>query len=416
MFRKKINPVRIFLPILCLTFFATLNFSFAQQTLETINQALRYSRYARVSPKIIPRLESERTFLLQMPVEKIEPEIEFETYQFAYAVLSSFSEPISAQNLVNLEKSDVIRETDYHYYFEKRVTIPEGQEMAFALIQVTDTRQGDVYYFHVDLLSPYIFGHTSYWAYYADGIPFDQSFLSIKEPLEFKGRSVFTLHSFHYPATFEPPLPPMEIRPPAVPKEIQVNYEGGFLLNIPKSFDQDGYYFIQSDTTSAVGMMVKTVHEAFPRIKDYDEMVDMVAYISTRKEHETLMAAENKKIALDQYWYGLTKDEELAKKVIREYFKQIEFANILFTDFKEGWKTDRGMVFTVMGPPNEVVFRLNAEIWSYVSPDANSKITFTFTRVKNILTNSYYTLNRSRALQPDWFKSITTWRNGQMDF
>ena len=145
-------------------------------------------------------------------------------------------------------------------------------------------------------------------------------------------------------------------------------------------------------------------------------MIQMVAYISTRKEHEALLAAENKKLALDEYWIRMTRDEEAAKKLIKEYFRQVEFANILFTDFKEGWATDRGMVYIIMGPPQEVYFNLDKETWVYLSEDSNSKITFTFARVKNILTPQYYTLNRSRAYQPVWFKTITAWRNGRMVF
>lgn len=389
---------------------------FSQQALETINQALRYSRYSRLALKIIPVQEGDRTFVLQMPIEKIEENIDFNSYEFSYTVLSSYQEPINAQNLIPLNQSDLKLETDFHYYFEKRVTIPDTQEMAVAFLQVKDTRQGDMYYYHIDLISPYVFGHPDFWAYYGDNIPFDQSFVLKDEQLEFKGKGGVSLYNFHYPTTYDAPLPPMEIRPAPVPREVEVNYEGDFLLNTSKSFTKDGYYFIQSDTNSTQGMLVKTVHEAFPKVKDYDEMVDMVVYISTRREHETLLAAGDKKIALDQYWYGMLKDEEAARSVIREYFKQIEFANILFTDFKEGWKTDRGMVYTVMGPPNEVLFRPNGEIWSYLSEGSNSKITFTFARVKNILTTNYYILNRSRALQPEWFKSITSWRNGQMAF
>ncbi|WP_291781065.1 GWxTD domain-containing protein [Cecembia sp.] len=388
----------------------------AQQTLETIDQALRYSRYSRLALKIIPVKEDERTFLLQMPVEKIEENSDFDTYNFAYAVLGSYQEPITAQNLIPLSQADLVINTDFHFYFEKQVRIPDDQEIAVALLQVTDTRQGDNYYYHIDLLSPYVFGHPDFWAYYGDRIPFDQTFIQKNEPLEFRGRTGINLHTFHYPTQFDIPLPPMEIRPANVPREIEVNYEGEFFLNTPKSFDMEGYYFIQADTNSAQGMLMKTAHEAFPRVKDYEEMIEMVAYISTRREHEALKEAEDKKLALDKYWIGMVKEEETAKNVIREYFKQIEFANILFTDFKEGWKTDRGMVYIVMGPPNEVFFRANGEVWSYLSANSNSKITFTFARVKNILSPNYYILNRSRAIQPEWFKSITTWRNGQMVF
>jgi GWxTD domain-containing protein len=416
MTRYKINPKTFgFLALLISILTFPLN-SYSQETLETLNQALRYSRYSRVAMKIIPVQESERTFILKMPIEKIEENIDFDTYQFSYAVVSGFQEPLTAQNLVTLTREDLIKETEYHYFFEKKVVIPASQETAIAILKAVDTRQGDVYYYHLDLISPFIFGHPGFWAYYGDNIPFDQNFILKNQPVEFKGRGMITLYSFNYPTNFDPPLPPMEIRPAPVPREVQVDFEGDFLMNNLKSFTKDGYYFIQSDTNSTQGMLIKTVHEAFPKVKDYEEMVEMVVYISTRNEHETLKAAEDKKKALDQYWYGMLKDEEAARKVIREYFKQIEFANILFTDFKEGWKTDRGMVYTVMGPPNEVFFRSNGEIWSYLIPNSNSKITFTFARVKNILTPNYYILNRSRALQPEWFKSITAWRNGQMVF
>jgi GWxTD domain-containing protein len=416
MTRQKIsNKITPFAGLVLFLFSIPL-FTFSQQNLESINQALRYSRYSRVSLKIIPIQESERTFLLQMPVEKIEEEIEFDSYTFSYGVVSSFQQPITEETLIVLKKEDIVRETDYHYYFEKRITVPEGQEMAIALLKVVDTRQGDEYFYHIDLISPFIFGHSNFGAYYEDNVPFDQNFLIQNEPVEFKGRGVVNLHTFYYPTTFDVPMPPMEVRPAPVPREVKVEYQGTFLANIPKGFSGIGYNFIQADTNSTQGILVKTVHDVFPRVKDYNEMVDMVTYISTRREHELLKEAEDKKLALDQYWYTLTKDTVSAKNLIREYFKQIELANILFTDFKEGWKTDRGMVYVVMGPPNEVYFRLDGETWSYGTPESISKISFTFARVKNILTPSFYTLNRSRALQPEWFKSITLWRNAQMDF
>jgi GWxTD domain-containing protein len=416
MTRYKINRKTIgFLAFIISLFSFSFN-SYSQETLEQLNQALRYSRYSRLALKIIPIQENERTFLLQMPIEKIEEDIDFETYEFSYAVLSGYQEPISTQNLIRLTRQDLTRETDFHYYFEKRVVIPESQETAIALLKARDTRQGDDYFYHLDLISPFVFGHPNFWAYYGDNIPFDQNFILKDQSVEFKGRGPVMLYSFNYPIRFDVPLPPMEIRPAPVPREVQVDFEGDFLLNTLKTFTKEGYYFIQSDTNSTQGMLIKAVHEAYPKVHDYDEMMEMVAYISTRNEHEALKAAEDKKKALDQYWYGMLKDEEAARKVIREYFKQIEFANILFTDFKEGWKTDRGMVYTVMGPPNEVFFRPNGEIWSYLIANSNSKITFTFARVKNILTPNYYILNRSRALQPEWFKSITAWRNGQMVF
>lgn len=388
----------------------------AQSSLENINQNLRYSRYSRLALKVIPIEEEDRTFRLQMVAEKLEAAPQFSDYLFSYSIVGSFQENITEDNIIALEESNLKYDTENHYYFEETVEIPSSQEEAYVVFWAKDLRQGDEYVYHTDLISTFSFEQADFGAYYGNNIPFDQTFLNIGEALLFKGINGESLYSYFYPQDFRVPLPPMETKPAAVQKEVSVIDDGEFPVNTPKTFDREGYYFIQSDTSSGAGLLVKTVPESFPNVPSWDEMIEMVTYISTRKEHEILQEAENKKLALDQYWINITKDEEKAKDLIREYFRQVEFANILFSDFKEGWKTDRGMIYIVMGPPQEVYFHSDREIWIYEGLNTNSKITFTFARVKNILTPNYYILNRSRSYQPEWFKSITLWRSGRMAF
>lgn len=388
----------------------------AQTSLQDVNQSLRYSRYSRIALKVIPVKEDDRSFKLQMVAEKLEENPEFDNYLFSYSIVANFQEGITEDKIIALEESDLKRDTESHYLFEKTVEIPADQETAYVVFWAKDVRQGDEYVYHADLISPYVFDQPNFGAYYGNDLPFDQTFLNVNGALLFKSNGGISLYSYFYPQEFSVPLPPMETKAPAIPKEVKVVDDGSFLVNAPKSFDQEGYYFIQSDTTSTAGLLVKTAKESFPNVPSYEEMVNMVAYISTRKEHETLLAAENKKIALDQYWINMVKDEEKAKALIREYFRQVEFANILFTDYKEGWMTDRGMIYIVLGPPQQVYFNADREVWIYDGLNSNSKITFTFARVKNILTPNYYVLNRSRSYQPEWFKSITLWRSGSMAF
>ncbi|WP_339877120.1 GWxTD domain-containing protein [uncultured Algoriphagus sp.] len=390
--------------------------SFAQKTLSSLNQTLRYSRYSRISLKIIPVKESETSFKLQFQVEKIEENPEFNLYSFTYSILDSYDQEILSDNTNILTSDDLKYDTDRHWVFEKSIEIPNTTETAIALFTALDTRQGDEYYYSTDIKSGFVFDLPNFGAYYANNVGFDQNYLTAGESLLFKSNGGPNLHGFYYPISLEVPYPPMETKPAAVPRELQVIDQGDFLANVPKSFDEIGYYFVQSDTASRTGIVLKTTHEAFPKVKDWDEMVDMVTYISTRKEHEALLAAEDKKKALDTYWIGLTRNEDTSKELIREYFRQVEFANILFTDFKEGWKTDRGMIYIVMGPPEEVNFYLDREVWSYGGTNESSRIRFTFARVKNILSPHYYTLNRSRSYQPVWFKNISIWRSGKMAF
>lgn len=388
----------------------------AQKTLSNTDQSLRYSLYSRVGLKVIPVKTSEESFRIQFVVEKIEEAPLFANYSFSYSILDSYDQEILSDKINLLTEADLKIDSERHWIFEKNIVVPEDQVTSIALLTVMDTRQGDEYTYHIDLKSPYVLDQPDFGAYYANEISFDQNYLNKGESLLFKTVKSPTIHSFFYPIKFDVPFPPMETRPADIPKELNVLNMGDFLANIPKELNEEGYYFFQTDTTASTGLILKTTHESFPKVKDWEEMVQMVTYISTRKEHETLLLAEDKKKALDEYWINLTRNPEIAKELIRNYFRMVEFANILFTDFKEGWKTDRGMVYIVMGPPQEVNFYLDREVWSYAGMDASSKIRFTFARAKTILSPHFYTLNRSRAYQPIWFKNISQWRSGRMAF
>ncbi|WP_238531819.1 hypothetical protein [Nitritalea halalkaliphila] len=126
-----------------------------------------------------------------------------------------------------------------------------------------DNRQGDEYFYHMDLKSPNVFGHPSFGAYFGNDIPFDQGYLKAGEALLFKGgRSVFELYPFFYPQEFQSPFPPMEVKPAPVPREIEVRLESEFLINTTRAFEEEGYYFVQRDTNDTKGLLVKTVNEA----------------------------------------------------------------------------------------------------------------------------------------------------------
>ena len=405
----KLLPLFCFLVILSHT-------TVAQTTLSSTDQALRYSIYARLGLKIIPIKLSDTAYKLQFVVEKIEENASLETYQLSYTLLSSYEEEIQAEKKIKLGAEQLLGDTERHWLFETTVEIPLSQQTAIAFFEALDSRQKDAYTSHLDLKGSFVFDQPNFGYFYANAVPFDQSYLTKDQSILFKTSKGPTLFSFFYPSPFAVPFPPMETRIADVPKEVVVENRGDFLSNIPKKLTDEGYYFFQSDSTASTGLLLRTVHDAFPKVKDWNEMVEMTTYISTKKEHESLLMAQDKKKALDAYWLNLTRNEEVAKDLIRNYFKMVEFANILFTDFKEGWKTDRGMVYIVMGPPQEVNFFEDREVWSYAGIDDTSKIRFTFTRVKTILSPHFYTLNRSRAYQPIWFKNISQWRSGRMAF
>jgi GWxTD domain-containing protein len=138
-------------------------------------------------------------------------------------------------------------------------------------------------------------------------------------------------------------------------------------------------------------------------------------YITTRGEWEALYDAENKKLALDDFWLAMLKSPSLAKNVIKRYFDQVEMANKLFTTYKEGWKTDMGMLYIILGNPDLVNRTEKSEEWIYEKNEDFPKMKFTFDKVPNIFADNQFVLRREKDFRDVWFKAIDMWRKGRFE-
>ncbi len=119
-------------------------------------------------------------------------------------------------------------------------------------------------------------------------------------------------------------------------------------------------------------------------VTDLDKAVDQLIYIASTKEMDFIKDATTKEEKLKRYlafWKKLdptpnTEDNE----IFDEYYQRIDYSNEHFSHYIEGWKTDRGMVFILLGPPDNVErhpFDLDSkpyEIWEYY----NLNRSFTF--------------------------------------
>jgi GWxTD domain-containing protein len=89
-------------------------------------------------------------------------------------------------------------------------------------------------------------------------------------------------------------------------------------------------------------------------MNEITELIDPIRYISTSTEYKNLKAAVNPKKGLDAFWLKLGKNEENSKELLKKYYRRIETANQFFTSYKEGWKTDRGIIYIIYGVPNSI--------------------------------------------------------------
>jgi len=104
---------------------------------------------------------------------------------------------------------------------------------------------------------------------------------------------------------------------------------------------------------------------------------------------------------------------ERSKELIRIFYNRAFLANIFFASYTEGWKTDRGMIYTVFGEPAKIYLTETGEKWSYGQNQNMQTASFTFFRVKHPICGYEYVLDRNSAFKGLWYDAVDTWRNGR---
>ncbi|MBS1486251.1 MAG: GWxTD domain-containing protein [Bacteroidetes bacterium] len=165
---------------------------------------------------------------------------------------------------------------------------------------------------------------------------------------------------------------------------------------------QEGLYLFQEDTTAARGFSYRVVKQNFPRFTKVDELIAPLILITDGTEYNNLTAAKGDKTAFDRVILGITGDKERARLFMKNFFHNVELANIFFSSYKEGWKTDRGMIYLVMGLPDEVSKNSGNEIWNYKT--INTK--FTFVKSGSVYDPENYILLRDKKFTDAWYGTI----------
>jgi len=158
----------------------------------------------------------------------------------------------------------------------------------------------------------------------------------------------------------------------------------------------------------------------FPSLSSFDQMVSTLTYIARENELRTIMqapTAQEKKRRFDAFWGGLVKNKSRAKNLVKQYYSRVEEANLFFTSHKEGWKTDRGMIYIILGSPLYVERQPDSEIWhySYGDNDPLSNIHFRRVRLSNNQTGfDNYVMFRRTYYERPWIRALERWRTGNV--
>jgi GWxTD domain-containing protein len=294
------------------------------------------------------------------------------------------------------------------------------------------SRRGNTYYLEFETLD------RNKKTKYTTGIPInkldtysDQNFLvTVRDSVAFKNHfpaSENVVVKFVNPAIsqvtvdcflkeFGPALPPFSIRQPDELKykpdsvfymDLSTN---SFLLHMPAH----GFYHARTNASSSEGLTLYTFESSFPGVSNSDEMISCTRYIMEKSEFESCKNSTEQKAAIDKFWLTIGGSNERARELLKRYYGRVKEANKYYTSYTQGWKSDRGMIYIIFGPPTNTYRSKKDEIWVYGNEANPAALRFIFNKTPNPFSNNDYILERSQFYKDAWYTAVEYWRQGNI--
>ena len=176
-----------------------------------------------------------------------------------------------------------------------------------------------------------------------------------------------------------------EIEITNVTKKVNLNKGTTQIFNSIDSLNLNlGNYFLKVSLLDSSGKILGYSIKSFVSrwfgvpnsITDLDKAIDQMVYIANPEDISYINDAPNqmeKAKRFVAYWAKYDKNPSDAyNPVFNEYYSRVEMANANFTTYSlEGWRSDRGMVFIILGSPDNIerhpfeYYAKPYEIWQY---------------------------------------------------
>jgi GWxTD domain-containing protein len=248
--------------------------------------------------------------------------------------------------------------------------------------------------------------------------PLFRNYLKTKEEvaIQYKAKIAVNLYVRYYNRDFPLAAPPFSTNDP---KPFQYKQDSLFTVQLSSdgsvnfSPTKKGFYHFQLDTSKRDGVTLFYYSDVFPEIKKAEDLITPLRYITTKQEYDELNKSINKKAAIEAFWTASAGSQERSREIIRKYYNRVQDANIFFSSYQEGWKTDRGMVYLIYGAPNVVYRTANAETWIYGEENNVNSLSYSFSKVINPFTTNDFRLERSVVYKQAWYTAVDIWRQGR---
>jgi len=334
-------------------------------------------------------------------------------YLITYDVRANYMAEKKPNAEIRLDSTNIIYTGFREFVFEFEVEQNENEELiVLDIYNIPKNRKFkyDIPFAPKDVKSP------SFMLYDVTmDIPYFSSYLNEGEKVRvknlFDSTITYSMTGYQYDAPM--PMPPFDqsTRAEKVKTRLDSTYQFGHdeVLTIEKR----GVYTISANGNESEAIQLLVGDPYYPYFGDYSDISLPLIFLSTKTEYEALNQADNARDGFEDFVQNtISSNEKVAKDFIKFYYRRIRKAGRLFTEDREGWKTDRGMIYLIFGDPLQVFRNEDNEMWVYTS-GSGGRLRFVFDKISQGQMVKYQ-LIRGDRFKEDWMTAVTQWRSGRI--
>ena len=179
-------------------------------------------------------------------------------------------------------------------------------------------------------------------------------------------------------------------------------------------FSTPGYYVINNATEPSNGLGVLVTDPLYPYFGQFEKMIEPLIFICTNDEFRTMKTASDSRMGFEDFITSrISNGGRVAQDFVKYYYGRVRKSAHLFTSNKDGWKTDRGMVYQIYGNPLQVFRNEEQELWVFAAPNGG-RIRFNFEIISEENNLLKYSLIRESKYKESWMDAVTSWRSGKV--
>lgn len=181
------------------------------------------------------------------------------------------------------------------------------------------------------------------------------------------------------------------------------------------NFSNKGIYYFTHQFNAENGFALLNFGKNFPVVRSPKELYEPLAYL---QKADTIPVFDTTgkytKLYVDNFWLDRANNMERSRVLIKLFYNRVFFANVYFTSYVEGWRTDRGMIYIIYGLPNYIYKSGEEERWIYHPDQMGPGITFYFEYQPSPFSLNHFVLNREKVKSSEWDKMIELWNSGEI--